>query len=114
MSGFIDWLKGITGSGAEDENSKEFGFTPKPGTSQKPVSFRTGNEMGGYAAGLQGAAALIDGFQKEEADRQDYNREIAFRNAQMQQAYQNNLPNMYDVRRRARISANALASLGGI
>lgn len=75
---------------------------------------RKGNEQTGKAAGMEGAAALIEGFQKAEADRQDYNRELAFRNAQMQQAYQNNLPAMFKVRQDARRSANALASLGGL
>lgn len=93
----------------------QFGFTPSsPDSVMSSVNPNVGREQFGKAAALQGAASLIDGFKKEEEDRQNYNRDLAFRNASMQQAYQNNLPAMFKVRQGARQSANALASLGGL
>lgn len=115
MSGFFDWLKSTFSTGSQGvENPGEFGYTPKAGATQSPVDFRVGKEKLGWAAALKGAGSMIDGMQEEELARQAYNRELAFKNAAMQQAYQNNLPAMYKLRRDSRVSANALAALGGL
>lgn len=114
MSGFADFLKGLWPGQPEgvDPADGTFGYTPSPASAS--VKPGVGREKYAQSAALQGAAALIEGFQKAEQDRQDYNRELAFRNASMQQAYQNNLPAMFKLRQGARQSANALSSLAGL
>ena len=101
MSGFADFLEGLWPS--QDQ-----------GLPEDQVKAGKGREKYAQSAALQGAAALIEGFQQAEKARQDYNRELAFKNASMQQAYQNNLPAMFKHRQGARQSANALSSLAGL
>ena len=72
-----------------------------------------GSEMGSASAGMKGGSQLLEGMWNEETDRQKYNRDIAFKNAEMQQAYQNNLPAMLKSRQTSREKASALASLAG-
>lgn len=63
---------------------------------------------------MKGGSQLLEGIWGEEAKRRADNRDIAFKNAEMQQAYQNNLPAMLKARQGSRERASTLASLAGL
>lgn len=79
------------------------GIDPNAGAERS----RTGTAIQSGAGILQG---LFDDAEEEERNKQD----IAYKNAQLMQAYQNNLPNMLAARQQSRQRASGLASLSGL
>lgn len=73
-----------------------------------------GSEQNRIGTAIQGGAGIIQGLFDDAEEEERNKQDIAYRNAQLMQQYQNNLPNMLATRQQSRQRASGLASLAGL
>lgn len=91
------------GMGAGSQSAADAAVNPNSGHEQE--------RLGSY---MKGGSQLLEGIWGEDQARKQRNRDLQFRNADMQQAYQNNLPAMLKARQGSRQTASTLAALSGL
>lgn len=73
-----------------------------------------GSEQNRIGTAIQGGAGIIQGLFDDSEEEDRNKQDVAYKNAQLMQQYQNNLPNMLAARQQSRQRASGLASLAGL
>ena len=73
-----------------------------------------GSEQNRIGAAIQGGTGIIQGLFDDSEEEDRNKQDLAYKNAQLMQQYQNNLPNMLAARQQSRQRASGLASLAGL
>ncbi len=123
----MDWMNPF---GSFQDFSK-FGtadYKPSAATYQAPAKKRSmwswgeeggidpnaGSEQSRIGAAIQGGTGILQGLFDDAEEEERNKQDIAYKNAQLMQQYQNNLPNMLAARQQSRQRASGLASLAGL
>ena len=114
----MDWMNPF---GSFQDFSK-FGtadYKPSAIPSQAPAKKRDmwswgGSERKRIGAAIQGGSGIIQGLFDDSEEEDRNKQDLAYKNAQLMQQYQNNLPNMLAARQQSRQRASGLASLAGL
>lgn len=88
-----------------------FGFEGKDKSGVNP---NAGSEKDMLGTLFKGGTGVLNGLFNDSAQERQNAQETAYRNANLMQAYQNNLPAMFAARKKARQQASGLASLAGL
>lgn len=78
------------------------------------VDPNAGSEQDRIGTMIKGGAGTLNGLFNDAADQRQGVQDTAYKNAQLMQAYQNNLPAMFAARQKARMRTSGLASLSGL